>query len=439
MAVVTLALPALAGRPAGAAPRPARFDLATDCDSVTRAWLVTRLDAYRRALDVLVPAVTGVAAPTTPVRLLVFERPERYAAYVSENAPALGHSGGYYDGSTRTVVSHLVANPLRLHFHEIAHAVMGDVFDDPRYERYGHPRWPVWLDEGFAEYVSSYDVEAGAFRFGVPNLAHIALLVDALDRGLPFSLDDLLEARVARFAGAGGEVLYALSWAFVDLLLAEPDLRDLLPAWIARLRAGADGRASFDLIFGAGLGPLQARLAGRVRALAAEAARGFELAPSSTLDAWTVHDRGRWRAEADTLSGQMDRSSYITRAVPPMRRAVVTVEIRADATSFGVVLGSHGASLYPYHTVVDIGRERTTVRHPTATDRSTLVARRDVPGPPATTWLPARLEVADGTLTLRVGDRAPLVVPTGRPSLSLVGLHVRGGSADFRGLRVVAL
>jgi hypothetical protein len=159
---------AVGAPPASGAPVPepptvgsAHFQLTTDCDAETRTRVLGRLEAFRDALEILVLAATGVELGPSPVRMRLFEEPRDYAAYAWQNAPGLGHNGGFYDGATRTVYTYRRSNPTQLLFHEVTHAVMGDVFEDPWYERYARPGWPVWFDEGFAEYASSSALDPG--------------------------------------------------------------------------------------------------------------------------------------------------------------------------------------------------------------------------------------------------------------------------------------
>jgi len=131
------------------------FVVKTDCSPQTIKWVTSRLEAFRSALDILLSATMGVPLADERVKILLFEHARDFSAHAEVHAPALRHNGGYYDGATRTVVAFYRSNPLRLLLHEVVHAALGDVFKDANYRRYTRRGWPVWFDEGFAEYAAS--------------------------------------------------------------------------------------------------------------------------------------------------------------------------------------------------------------------------------------------------------------------------------------------
>jgi hypothetical protein len=434
---------AVGAPPASGAPVPepptvgsAHFQLTTDCDAETRTRVLGRLEAFRDALEILVLAATGVELGPSPVRMRLFEEPRDYAAYAWQNAPGLGHNGGFYDGATRTVYTYRRSNPTQLLFHEVTHAVMGDVFEDPWYERYARPGWPVWFDEGFAEYASSSALDpGGATRFGALQPARLATLVDALERGRLMPLSQLLRARAADFSGASMDLWYAQAWGLVDLLLAESDLRGRVPIWVQRLRDGEHGVAAFLGVFGHDLDALQARFERRIGRLAASAPHPMALVGDGGLDAWTVHEGGDWRLDGLTLTGRGSTGwNYLTRSVPPVQAFALNFEVQqAGDGSLGLVLGHHGVGAYPYHTIVDLGRGTASLRHIRSPERLT----REVESPAALRaegYTPVRVELRHGVLSVWVDGRHVLSARPGRPVSSLVGLYVQDGTARFRGL-----
>ncbi|MEZ4268905.1 MAG: hypothetical protein R3F39_21320 [Myxococcota bacterium] len=436
-----LAVPGLAPAAQAAPPEAltvgnAHFELTTDCDPETRTRVLGRLEGFRDALEILVLAATGVALGPNPIRMRLFEEPRDYAAYARQNAPGLGHNGGFYDGATRTVYAYRRSNPMQLLFHEITHAVMGDVFEDPWYERYARPGWPVWFDEGFAEYASSSAQDpGGSTRFGALQPARLATLVDALERRRLMPLAQLLRGRAADFSGASMDLWYAQAWGLVDLLLAESDLRGRVPVWVKRLRDGEHGVAAFLAVFGPDLDGLQARFERRIGRLAASAPHPMALVGDSGLDPWTVHEGGDWRIEGSSLVGRGAGGwNYLTRAVPPVQAFALNFEVQQTGEgSLGLVFGHHGVSSYPYHTIVDFGRGTASLRH----IRTAQQLTREVESPAALRaegYTPVRVELRHGVLSVWVDGRHVLSARPGRPVASLVGLYVQDGSARFRGL-----
>lgn len=419
--------------PAMSTHRSAHFELTSACDTATRGRIVSHLETFHSVLEVLVPAATGVQLGDTPIRVLLYEEPSDYHTHVRRHAPRLGHNGGYYDGATRTVVAHRRANPLHLQFHEITHAALGDVFEDPHYNRYSRPGWPVWFDEGFAEYVSSFEIVPEGLKFGAPHLARIATLADAIDRRQALSVSDVLRARPTDFSGRRMDLYYATAWGMVDLLLAEPDLRIGVPKWVTRLRAGEDGVLAFRDIFGGDMQALQRRLYHRIRTLASQPTATRTLAPQGKLEPWTAHDGGHWWSEGTALVGQSTTGwSYLTTAVPLTSRYAVTLDVASSrGANLGLVLGRHAAGAYPYHTLIAFDGREIAIRRVDGPEHvETLVTQ-----PLHLTgqrWASVRIRVDQSILLVSVDGRDVLAARLDAPASSLFGLYVERGTARFR-------
>jgi hypothetical protein len=432
--LLALSLLATGASAAGRAPtvtyRTPHFVLTTDSDPDTLSRVASRLEAFHDAMAVLVPAATGAALPELPIRVRLFEDAASYRAFAATHAPALADNGGYYDGATRTVVAHRRSNPLQLVLHEVVHAMLGDVFGDPDHLRYSRPAWPIWFDEGFAEYASSVRLHGRDLQVGALHAARLATLVDAARADAVPSIERLFATRAEDFSGPDKDLWYAAAWGVVDLLMAEPDLRGALPQWIGRLRDDAP-TAAFAAVFGR---DLDRRLRLRIGRLAAAAPRPLALIQDADLDAWTVHGQGQWRQRGDVLRGAGDAAAwhYLTRPVVPVRAFELELEIRrAGDTSVGLVLGHHRAGAYPYHTQIDLRPDRTAVRSVLAVGQLEPLAGA---GPLLSPGRWATVQVAQraGVLSLWVDGVIALSVPAPEPTLSLLGLYVQGGAAEFR-------
>jgi hypothetical protein len=345
------------------------------------------------------------------------------------------------------VVSHLRANPLRVVLHELGHAVLGDALEDSAHTRLAHAHWPVWLEEGLAEYASACaDDPVAGLRFGAVHAARLATVADALARGgeASLSLEDLLRAPISRFAGARMHTSYAHAWALTHLLMTTPDLADRLPGYLARVRGGEDGYHAFLAVYGADLAGLARKLEGHVIALSNRPQRAERWlsergAAALELMEWTRHARGSW--EVDPGGGVEGRTrggyDYLTRAVGPLFDFTLDVEIRRDdpGGTPGIVLGYHGVDGYPYHTLIDFGPAGVEVRSAASASRLDLLERSD--GVLATRkWEPVRLLVSDGILIAWQGDRHLLTTRLPGRAVSLVGLYLHGGRAAFRKVEV---
>ncbi len=455
------ALPPPGGQP--------RFVVETDCPPAQRAFLNARLGPFASAADVLLAALTGASPPPRSVRLRVFCERARYTAFARAHAPRRARNGGYFDAATRTVVTYRRGNPPQILLHEVAHALLRDAWA-------GAAPAPPWLDEGLAEYLSSYATEtpgtadspnaapprgtADGVRFGAPNPARLTTLLDARARGLWLPVSALVAAPPAAFTGPDMGRYYAAAWGLVDLLVGDPALRARFPALVTALRAGRTSAEALDAIYGPRAPTdLDRRLRALVAARGARWARDARPIALSTapLGEWTEHGHGRWASSphaalaGDTLTGESpDTWSYLTRAIPPQRALVLTGEIRRDAGAVGLALGSHRARGYAYHTLVELGPETLSVLHAASRQTVEPLARARVASP-AGTWVSLRVELAGGTLavwrggalvlTLRLptseaGGRAEPRLTPESPWVSLVGVYVREGRGAFRGLRL---
>ena len=171
--------------------------------------LGTKLDIYYEQLGEMLPKILG--EPLQPIRasVILFEKQDDYQQYANRNAPQLINNGGFYDGATRTIVTYRYNNSLQLYFHEILHAVMGELFKDHYFLRYSKKNWPIWFDEGLAEYFGSFELRDGTLRFGARNKTKIAYLLNALHTKSFVSLPKMLTALSDRYSGATMNLYYA--------------------------------------------------------------------------------------------------------------------------------------------------------------------------------------------------------------------------------------
>ena len=413
------------------------FVIRTDLPGPQRAHLAQRLDEFRQALETLLPQATGMAPFDVPIKVVVYEHAKGFSAHARRDAPALAHNGGYYDGRERRVVTYRRSNPLQVVFHEVAHAVIGDLFADPYYRRYARPNWPVWFDEGLAEHVSSYEALSTGLQFGSTHAARLATALDLIQQGAMVPLPELLRARTTQFTGPDKGLWYAAAWALVEHLLSEPTLQRKLHAWVARLRQGQDGYASFVATFGRDFKVIEAGVAGRLEALARRPLEPVDLLQGGLLDRWTQHEGGTWTLRSGVVEGRSATGwDYLTRSVQPRKAFSLSFDLRRDSGSAGLVLGSHGARVYPYHTLVEISETDVRVRASPTEDHLVSLLRRDG-GAPAGRWTRMRLELDAGVLSLWQNGRHVFSVAIERPTVSLVGVYLRKGQGRFRDLQLI--
>lgn len=136
---------------------------------------------------------------------------------------------------------------------------------------------PVWLGEGFAEYVANSEIRdgkvvAGAWRrnqlyhgrgqawFGLSGAQlDLATAREAIRKGEAIALADLVAARPADFYGARFRFFYAQSWLFVHFLRhGRPEWAErAFPGFMLAVAEGFDAGASLRAAYGVDAGDLE--------------------------------------------------------------------------------------------------------------------------------------------------------------------------------------
>jgi tetratricopeptide (TPR) repeat protein len=180
--------------------------------------VAAEFERFREALARVIPnAATPGAVPTTVV---IFDSQRSFEAYRPRfNGKPISLSGYFFSSEDANVVAFADvdrAESLRTIFHEYVHLVIVNTFHGT----------PTWLNEGLAEYYSTFRVEDGGRRalLGGPIPSHLQFL--SRTRLMP--LEELLA--VTRESAAYNEgnrrsLFYAQSWALVHMLMSGPDNR----------------------------------------------------------------------------------------------------------------------------------------------------------------------------------------------------------------------
>ena len=408
----------------------------TDVDAADYHWLVDRLELCRNALGGELAQLTGVSVDTHPLSLLLFRNHERYQEHVRVNAPRLAHNGGFYDGATRTIVTHLGGNPLQLYFHELAHAVIGDLFGDPGFYRYGRKGWPVWFDEGLAEHLSSFVIDGGVMRFAVPNPARLALAADAMERGKMPPLERVLELTASDFHGPSSGLYYAAAWSLTHWLSSDAVQSPRVATFVNHLLDGMTGRRAFNVAFGDDLGELEKAWHRHVLERVRSRAQILDLLPRESLDPWVSHPGAHWSVNGGVVQGEArSKWGYLTRAVSPTRVATLRVRLKRGAGAAGLVLGHHAVDSYLYHTLVELEADRLTIRRTSAANEVKIVKR--VPFKVhARKWTECELFFAAGRLQVVLNGETVVSTRVHSDAVSLVGMTARHGTVQCGGFEL---
>jgi tetratricopeptide (TPR) repeat protein len=174
-----------------------------------------------------------------PTRLVIFSNDKEYTPYRSaESAVAF-----YQPGPDRDyiVMRSLDADAMPLVVHEYAHLVI----------RHSGETFPVWLNEGMAEYFSTLSPEAGKMSIGHIPASRLRYLTEGSPKLLP--LDQLFavdhnspEYTTKEHAG----LFYSESWALTHMLLSDERYRPQSSRFLATVSGGTRSAAAFEVIYG---------------------------------------------------------------------------------------------------------------------------------------------------------------------------------------------
>ena len=146
-------------------------------------------------------------------------------------------------------------DPEKLLHHEYVHHVLS----------YNVRRIPLWLNEGLAEYYSTFAVSGRRAELGRPIAEHLALL----RRSELIPLDELfaIDTTSAEYnEGARRGVFYAQSWGLVhNLMIGNPEREGELSRYLEWLTAGRDVKQAFNAALGTDDATIEKELRGYVR------------------------------------------------------------------------------------------------------------------------------------------------------------------------------
>lgn len=204
-------------------------------DDVTRHY-ARELETFRR----FVAGALGDGAVTSPMptEVYLFGTSDTFEEF------SLGENNvGWFTGTRQANVIALdtsSAAGTEVAYHEYAHFVVEN----------SSPAVPLWLNEGLAEFYSTFRVDGSRLEVGRPLERH----VEFLRRNRLIAFDDLFAVRrdspeytEERRRG----VFYAQSWAFVHYLLVEQkDLHVEVRDFLGRLRDGEAADEAYEAAFG---------------------------------------------------------------------------------------------------------------------------------------------------------------------------------------------
>lgn len=219
--------------------------------------IAAQFESFREALGrVLSPRATATAVPTVVV---VFSNDRAFAPYKPlYRGKPIDSAGTFHadrDFNFITILNDGRPGGMRVVFHEYAHVVTANLAAN----------LPAWLNEGLAEYYSTFEIERGGREatIGRPIESHLRLL--ATSRLLP--IEDLIRVERSSTLYNEGErrsVFYAQSWALTHMLLmGDPSRSADLSAFIGHINDGMPDASAWQAAFGRA--PIQRDLDGYLR------------------------------------------------------------------------------------------------------------------------------------------------------------------------------
>jgi hypothetical protein len=205
--------------------------------------VAAEFERFREAMARVLPGAARPAA--VPTVVMVFGSERSFQPYKPRfNGKPIKLNGCFYsteDMNHVAMVDGDTAESLRTIFHEYVHLVISNMM----------PNMPLWLNEGLAEYYSTFEVQSDGRRaiLGrvIPN--HLALL----NQRSMFRIEELLtidESSSAYNEGERQTLFYAQSWALVHMLMAGLDNRSSqVAAYLDLVANGTPSLAAWQKIF----------------------------------------------------------------------------------------------------------------------------------------------------------------------------------------------
>ena len=189
----------------------------------------------------------------TPTRLIVFSGDREFRPYrPNEAAAAYYHTGpdrdyivmrSFDEDSNQTVV------------HEYAHLI----------NRHSGAKYPVWLEEGFAEFFSTMEPDGDRMKVGTPGTGLLYLrsgTVPLMD--LP-ALFEVGHGSKEYSTKAHAGLFYAQSWALTHMILTDNAYIPARAAFFDLIQDGASSAAAMEKAFGKTLSTISQNLNNHVR------------------------------------------------------------------------------------------------------------------------------------------------------------------------------
>jgi tetratricopeptide (TPR) repeat protein len=232
--------------------RTANFTLFTNAGEGNTRLIAADLERLRDVLAQLAPGV-ALSSPT-PTYIFVFRNGAAFEPYQRTYGGKLVEAGGYF--LSTQLANYVAINGDRrgderaIVYHEYLHYVL----------RNQYANLPLWLNEGLAEYYSTFEAAGDEAKIGLPIVEHVAWLRKnpLIPLASLFAIDeDSKEYNESSRRGA----FYAESWALVHYLISgNPERRHQAAEYLRLAQAGAPPGQIFQQAFGSDPATLEREL-----------------------------------------------------------------------------------------------------------------------------------------------------------------------------------
>ena len=210
----------------------------------TTAAVATEFERFRDAIGRVLPL--AVVESPVPTIVVLFDTQANLAPYAPRFNGKPIELAGYFQGTETDNVIALSLEKrdeaLRIVFHEYTHLVISGTAR----------RMPIWVNEGLAEYDSTFEMrqDGRGGVSGTPIVSHLLLLQQhqmlTIDELIGVDRDSPLYQE-----GDRRSVFYAQSWALVHMMVSSRGPRaDAFERYLALCTQGAEPRAAWRQAFG---------------------------------------------------------------------------------------------------------------------------------------------------------------------------------------------
>jgi len=201
-----------------------KFDIEKEEDHYrveTQEWILYSWASRSRTLDIAgqiqvvlhqVEDILQVKVPLeSRLELRIFKDKQTFLNFSKEDLGEVFYMGGYCSPERNEVVTYdhgTIESLLALLSHELTHYFASKLYSS----------LPLWLNEGFADYIGFSRVRWGKMKGSEPSAVYLKRIKSAADAGTLIPLKDLIESD-HYFEGHVRDLQYAQFWGLVYFLL----------------------------------------------------------------------------------------------------------------------------------------------------------------------------------------------------------------------------